>query len=193
MAKACIPGCMLIEGPQVDGKWSAISCGACGANASRRHGEDKLYKGLLGLHNHVKVMHKNSIGVNIDAFLHSLRRREFSDAEVLLMEAGEAPRLPIEINFGDRSMTDRASAQAHSERDSTATKAAIPSRPREPESNPAAASEEQPFHKKCRTESEIWQQIEDDSVMDRTPTPRKRVPALRSSQITARLYEQHRH
>lgn len=94
-----------IEGFEVvqlmDGKWTEISCGVCGRNATK-HGKSLEYIGhVQGLYNHIALSHfKGRTDLSFeDKFAH-IKRREVSQEDVDLMLAGKAPKVEIPMDLG---------------------------------------------------------------------------------------------
>ena len=74
----------------LDNNWTEIACGHCGANASYRQNELKLYGGgFAGLYNHFRAAHKDETDVSAGAMVKTCRRRVVSDEDAELMKEGE--------------------------------------------------------------------------------------------------------
>ena len=103
----------------MDGKWTEISCGLCGANAgeSREHKGVTFFKGPLGVFNHFRSYHDEykTLKESLDFaevvlnVVQSFDRRLVSDEDVELLKQGKEPdveilkkvRPPLESALGD--------------------------------------------------------------------------------------------
>ena len=88
----------------MDDKWTDVSCGVCGANASYRKKDDVMdfyfYGGFMGVLNHVRTAHKGELDISIANTLRTCNRRLVSDEDIALMRKGKDPKVKIPMSNG---------------------------------------------------------------------------------------------